>query len=192
MAPVPLEPERELLVVHGLVCERRHLNAEHFGAHLRALESAVQVGPDHAVAAEAVGRPVLERGEWLRGSAASAAVTPTWISYPPNVTPPAVVARTARVCFSRVSVVVEGISPRPAADSRSDSIPVGSSSRRPSIWNPPQMPITRAPEPCRSRIQSARPTRAEPVQIRNRVLAARQDDEVVLGRRTGPRSSPPR
>ena len=66
MAPVPLEPERELLVVHGLVCERRHLNAEYFGAHVRTLESAVQIGPNHAVAAEAVGRPVLERGEWLR------------------------------------------------------------------------------------------------------------------------------
>ena len=33
------------------------------GAHVRALESAVQVGPNHAVAAEAVGRSVLERGE---------------------------------------------------------------------------------------------------------------------------------
>ena len=122
----------------------------------------------------------------LHGPAASAAVTPRGSHSRRTSRRLRVVARTARVCFSRVNVVVDGISAKPVG--RSD---VGLDPGR--IVDSPAQHLEsatdadhRVPEPCCVEIQSARPTRRSQMQIGDRVLAARQDDEVVLGGRTAP------
>ena len=52
-----------------------------------------------------------------------------------------------------------GSSDKPSTDDVVDSIPAGSATLRPSIWNPPQMPTIVAPSACCACIHAARPVR---------------------------------
>ena len=151
MAPMSLEPERELLVVRGLVCERRHRNAEHLGAHVRALESTVKVGPNHAVAAEAVGGPVLERGEWRRGDR-RVGDSHADVDLVPAERHAACRRRAngSRLFLPRQTSSSRESGPGRGAIARSDSIPVGSS-------NAPAQHL----EPATDADHRARPSRAD-------------------------------
>ncbi len=122
-------------------------------------------------------------------AAASVLVTPTWISYPPNVTPPAVVARTARVRFSRRQRRARGnqTQPRGRPHIRLDPRRIVDPAAE-HLEPRHRCPSTRVPLRCCDRIQSARPAARSQLQIRNRVLAAGQHDDVVVagGRRRNP------
>ena len=83
-----------------------------------------------------------------KGRAASGpVVAPMWISYPESGDPlRAQVPPTGRTDFSPCITVSTSSRPSPGASPAGPSTPSGSRTRRPSIWYPPQSPMTRPPE----------------------------------------------